>query len=309
MSRREQGACRQGRHARDRLQATLGGQQGASLLHGGEGAEAFQYHGAAGDSGSRGTKAATTGEVRSRGLAEPPAGAGPRPVRLRWRMGLRVALLVAILALCAAAGFWWQAAAERPEVLPLSDVVSEEPPGDNSGTAGGPPDHAGAAEVTAEEPAGRVVVHVAGAVAKPGVVQLPAGSRVHQAIAAAGGAGRGADLNRLNLALVLADGSKIQVPRKGEVLHSGDAPGDSAATGTAGEDNGSGAGGTDGPKVNLNTATLEELDALPKVGPVLAQRILDWRKDHGSFKSAEDLDAVDGVGPRMLETLLPLVTV
>jgi competence protein ComEA len=78
-------------------------------------------------------------------------------------------------------------------------------------------------------------------------------------------------------------------------------------------DPGAGAGGAAGTpadsKININTAEAAELDALPKVGPVLAQRIVDWRKEHGAFKSIEELDAVDGVGPKMLEALLPLVTV
>jgi competence protein ComEA len=98
---------------------------------------------------------------------------------------------------------------------------------------------------------------------------------------------------------VLADGQKLYVPVPGEDLPAG-LPGEAAA----GQDPGTGAGAG---KVNLNTATVEELDALPKVGPVLAQRIVDWRKEHGSFTSVEELDAVDGVGPKMLETLLPLV--
>jgi competence protein ComEA len=148
-----------------------------------------------------------------------------------------------------------------------------------------------------------VVVHVAGAVASPGVVQLAAGSRVHQAIAAAGGATPAADLNRLNLAAVLADGGKLYVPQAGEQIPSGE-------SGSGGQPSDGGPGGGvpgAGGKVNLNTAGVEELDTLPKVGPVLAQRIVDWRKEHGPFKSVEELDAVDGVGPKMLESLLPLV--
>jgi competence protein ComEA len=159
--------------------------------------------------------------------------------------------------------------------------------------------------------AGKVVVHVAGTVKKAGVVRLPRGSRVHEAIAAAGGASPGADLDRLNLASLLEDGQKIYVPRRGEA-----APTDkSAPAGTSGagaaeaEGTGGPAGEGSGGKINLNTATAEELAELPKVGPVLAQRIVDWRTQQGPFKSPEELDAVDGVGPKMLETLLPLVTV
>lgn len=219
---------------------------------------------------------------------------------------MRAALLLAALAVAAGAWFWWQAASERPEVLPLSDIGSGGPAAEQDGSAepaaeASEPDPAGAAS-------GAVVVHVAGAVARPGVVQLPAGSRVHQAIAAAGGAAAGADLNRLNLALVLTDGQKIQVPRAGEDLPP-ETPAGGAGTGAEAGSGAASSGGADSAKVNLNTATLEELDALPKVGPVLAQRILDWRKEHGLFKTVEDLDAIDGVGSKMLETLLPLVTV
>lgn len=309
MSRREPGPGRQGRHARDRLQATLGGPTRHPLLKDADRQESFQHHGPADGPGGSAPDAATPGE---RHVPEQPASEGrtdPLHVRLRWRVGLRVALLLAVPALCAVVWFWLQTAAGRPEVLPLGDITSQQPghsPG--TGSPGGVSDGADAAGEAAGEPDGRVVVHVAGAVAKPGVVQLPSGSRVHQAIAAAGGAAPGADLNRLNLALVLTDGQKILVPREGEAHRPDESAAAPEGTGAEGLD-GSNGGRADGSKVNLNTASLEELDALPKVGPVLAQRILDWRKDHGSFKSTEDLDAVDGVGPKMLEALLPLVTV
>ena len=93
------------------------------------------------------------------------------------------------------------------------------------------------------------------------------------------------------------------MPRHGEPL-----PADSATDSSTGSSAG-GAGAPNGEKTNLNTAGVEELGSLPKVGPVLAQRIADWRKEHGPFKTVEELDAVDGVGPKMLETLLPLVSV
>ncbi|MGX9900794.1 helix-hairpin-helix domain-containing protein [Arthrobacter sp. SA17] len=146
------------------------------------------------------------------------------------------------------------------------------------------------------------MVHVAGAVQTPGVVELPAGSRIHEAVGAAGGSTPGADLNRLNLAAVLGDGQKVHVPLVGEQLSAG--PG---ADGNADPSAGSGAASTD--KMDLNTASVDELGTLPRVGPVLAQRIVDWRKEHGNFKTIEELDAVDGVGPKMLEALLPLVRV
>jgi competence protein ComEA len=162
-----------------------------------------------------------------------------------------------------------------------------------------------------------VVVHVAGAVKKTGVVKVPRGGRVHEAIAAAGGGTAAADLNRLNLAAVLEDGEKIYVPRRGEAvppdaLPQGAQPGGSDSSGTGSGASGAGGGrGSTGPgsKINLNSASVEELGSLPRVGPVLAKRIVDWRTEHGPFKTVEELDAVDGVGPKMLETLLPLVMV
>ncbi len=224
-------------------------------------------------------------------------------------------MLLAALAAAAGAWFWCQAGSAVPEVLPLSGVSSGghvEESGGNAAPGSAPGPASGQ-----EEPniAGLVVVHVAGAVAKPGVIRLPQGSRIDDAIAAAGGVLADGDANRLNLALVVEDGQKIYVPQHGEPLAAG---AETAASGGAGQ-GGSGAGssgtsgtgqqGASGGKVNLNTAGAAELDALPKVGPVLAQRIVDWRKEHGPFKSVEELDAVDGVGPKMLEALLPLVTV
>jgi competence protein ComEA len=221
-----------------------------------------------------------------------------------------VALFIAALAVLGGAWFWVQVAAGQPEVLPLSEVSAQDSgPADNGETLGQGTDRAGPAGGPGEGPpagteAGTVIIHVAGAVAVPGVVQLPGGSRVHQAIAEAGGGTPKADLNRLNLAALLVDGQKLYVPVPGE-----DLPADAAnAGGAVAADPGGGTAAGAG-KVNLNTAGVEELDSLPKVGPVLAQRIVDWRKEHGSFKSVEELDAVDGVGPKMLEALLPLVDI
>jgi competence protein ComEA len=149
------------------------------------------------------------------------------------------------------------------------------------------------------------VVHVAGAVAKAGVVELPRGSRVNEAIKAAGGSTPAADLDRLNLAAVVEDGQRILVPERGGPDPAEPAVDPSAAAGTGVS------GGTPPPagKINLNSAGVEELATLPRVGPVLAQRIVDWRQQHGSFGSVEELDAVEGVGPKLLEALRPLVRV
>ena len=232
--------------------------------------------------------------------------------RLRWRLGIRAAVLLGVLSLLAGGWFWWRVATAGPEVMPLSAVTSdaaEAAPPDSPGAGGD--DSAAASGDQSGDSAGTVVVHVAGAVKKAGVVELPRNSRVHQAIAAAGGATLAADLNRLNLASVLEDGQKIYVPGRGEAAQPEGAdalPPAGAGAGSA-PSGATGGGSSSGGKVNLNTAGAEKLAELPKVGPVLAQRIVDWRKEHGPFKTVEELDAVDGVGPKMLETLLPLVTV
>lgn len=233
------------------------------------------------------------------------------PAKFRWRTGLRVAVVLGILSLLLGGWFWWDVAVSRPHVVPLSDVSSPEARGQPEGEPGaGPPAESGGspAEGARDAASGaKIVVHIAGAVNRAGVVELPTGSRIHEAIAAAGGSGPEADLNRLNLAAVLTDGQKIHVPQLGDPA---DSPGTAASeTGSDGGGSGAGEPGADGAKIDLNSASVEELGALPRVGPVLAQRIVDWRKEHGRFSSVEELDAVDGVGPKMLETLLPLVRI
>jgi len=146
----------------------------------------------------------------------------------------------------------------------------------------------------------RVVVHVVGAVRHPGLYRLRDGSRVADAVRRAGGASRRADLAGLNLAAPLADGAQILVPRRGPL-----APG-VAGSGTPGP---SLPGGTAPPqKLSLSTATAEQLDELPGVGPVTAQKILDYRAEHGFIRSIDDLDAVPGIGPARIEQLRDLVT-
>ncbi|RLP75905.1 ComEA family DNA-binding protein, partial [Micromonospora sp. BL4] len=154
-------------------------------------------------------------------------------------------------------------------------------------SAGGDPSASGAAEV---------VVAVAGKVRKPGLVRLPAGSRLADAVQAAGGALPGVDVALLNPARKVTDGELIVVGVT--------PPPPAAAAGPAA----GGAAPAGGP-LNLNTATLAQLDALPGVGPVLAQRILTHRDQHGGFKSVGDLRQVDGIGDARYEQLKDLVTV
>jgi len=150
-------------------------------------------------------------------------------------------------------------------------------------------------EVEPDAPA-EVVVHVAGAVARPGLYRLKDGSRVDDAIREAGGATPRAALGAVNLAAPVADGQQILVPAGGGVATS--EPAGVGADGAA-----TAAGG----RVHLNSATIEQLDALPGVGPVTAQNILDYRAENGAFGSVEELDAVPGIGPARLEQLKELV--
>lgn len=233
------------------------------------------------------------------------------PSRLRWRTGRGAAALLCLLALALLGWFWWQAANSAADVSPPSSISAEagNVPAPEPENEPVPAPGESAKQDEGETP-GSVIVHVAGAVRRAGIVELPRGSRLHQAIEAAGGSAPDADSDQLNLAAVLEDGQKVLVPRKGETLPSGDAP----AGGTGNTGGGDGQAGADGPstsagKVNLNTAGVEQLATLPRVGPVLAQRIVDWRAEHGNFRRVEELDAVDGVGPKMLAALLPLVRV
>jgi competence protein ComEA len=165
--------------------------------------------------------------------------------------------------------------------------------------------------------AGGIFVHLTGAVASPGVREVPQGSRLFQVLELAGGATPEADLAAVNLAAVVVDGGQIHVPRKGETAQPGSPAGpggpDTGGRVPGGGTGGAGTGGTGtgmpGGMVNLNTADAPTLESLPRVGPVLAERIIAWRTEHGPFARAEDLDAVPGIGPALLEAMLPLVAV
>jgi competence protein ComEA len=152
---------------------------------------------------------------------------------------------------------------------------------------------AAAGELRAE-PRPRLVVHVVGAVRRPGLYRIADGARIADALRRAGGATRRADLSLVNLAAPASDGTQIVVPRR--------APPVAAGTEAASP----GAAPTSGP-VHLNTATAEQLDELPGVGPVTAQKIVDYREQHGAFSSVDDLDAIPGIGPARLEQLRELV--
>lgn len=265
----------------------------------------------------------------------------------RWGLSPRVLLLVAVLALVAVVwGVTQFSAAPRAEQLAspsasaesVQAVGAQQSPGAQSGAQstvqsaaqpGANPSESAQGGASGEA---TVRVHVAGAVNNPGVYTLPAQGRAVDAIAAASGAAADADLDRVNLAGALSDGVQIYVPHRGETAApaqiqpnggTANAGQGNAANGAA--QNGASQGGTQpqpartltpagsaqkgSTPVNINTATAEELQTLPRIGPAMAQRIIAWREAHGGFRSVDELDAVPGIGPSMLENLRPLVTV
>jgi competence protein ComEA len=149
---------------------------------------------------------------------------------------------------------------------------------------------------------GSLVVYVSGRVRHPGVVSLASGSRVQDALKAAGGALPRSDLTSINLAQLLADGEQILVAKVGA--------GSSVSAGSPGAGPGGGAGGrSGGAVVDINTGDVTALDSLPGVGPVLAQRIVDWRTAHGRFTSVDELDEVSGIGDKLMAEIRPHVRV
>ncbi|MDQ3991125.1 MAG: helix-hairpin-helix domain-containing protein [Actinomycetota bacterium] len=201
-----------------------------------------------------------------------------------WLTGLSrremVALAVIGLAVAAGAGLWYVRSLPRPvSVVAAGDGTSEGP--------------SGAAPAPTPSPAA-IHVHVAGAVGVPGVYEFREGDRVVDAIERAGGPRRGAQLAALNLAALLVDAQQVYVPRKGE----SSPPGGS----------GSGGGGPPGEaKINVNAASPQELEELPGIGPVLAERIYDHREKNGPFTRPEDLLEVSGIGEKRLEAIVDLI--
>ena len=161
----------------------------------------------------------------------------------------------------------------------------------DAGAASGEPERAIVAAPVAAAPAPRLVVHVVGAVRRPGLYRLERGRRVADAVELAGGATGKADLALINLAAAVADGQQIVVPARAS-------PG-SPASGAA--------GATPSGPLSLSAASIEQLDALPGVGPVTAQKIVDYRERHGAFSSVRELDAIPGIGPARLAQLEGLV--
>jgi competence protein ComEA len=156
----------------------------------------------------------------------------------------------------------------------------------NSGNGeSGAAEGSGGGEFELSGEAGDVVVDVTGAVGRPGVYRLPAGSRVTDAVERAGGAGPRAQLEAVNLAARLADGQQVVVPERG--------PGGGASAAAAGEE---------GP-ISLGTATVDQLDTIDGIGPVTAEGIVQFRDEHGGLASVEQLDRISGIGPATMEAL------
>lgn len=243
-------------------------------------------------------------------------------VRRRWAFSLPAAVLAVCLLLgCGAAIVLFRDRAPVPVAsIELSPVAADpsfaaegsgSPRGTSSASAAPPASALPSGSGEAGGGPATTVVHVAGAVQRPGVVRLAPGSRIVDAVDAAGGTAADADLAGVNLAALVEDGAMVLVPRIGEGAPSPAATGGNAAQGSAPGANGSvpsAEGGASG-SINLNTADSTQLQTLPRVGPVLAERIIAWRTEHGSFSRPEDLDAVPGIGEAMMAALLPLVTV
>lgn len=157
------------------------------------------------------------------------------------------------------------------------------------------------------EPAPLLAVHVAGAVAQPGVYRLPEGARTADALAAAGGALPEGVPDALNLAARVMDGDKIYVPTKAE-LEASVEPLPAARGATQGLNAAAGAGGGTPARISVNRATAAELEQVKGIGPAIARNIVEYRAQHGPFERLEDLEAVPGIGPRTLEKIKPYLT-
>lgn len=258
--------------------------------------------------------------------AEPPGGPAPRAEREGWwarsvpalrdrlpmwvqlRCGLEpralaaLAVVLVAAAVLAGAHFW----SGRPEGVRAPDSVSEaghtavpradvDPASDGAGAPEPSPGPAPAVGATG----GRIVVDVSGKVRRPGIHRLPSGARVTDALEAAGGVRPGVDLDGLNRARVLVDGEQILVGAPPGTFAAGGAGGAGGAGPTA-------TGPATGP-VSLSGATVDQLETLPGVGPVLAQHIVDYRTQHGGFRSVDELHEVTGIGDRRFADLQPLV--
>lgn len=229
--------------------------------------------------------AALTKAVYDSALTEDDEPAEPSVARLL-PGGATVAALIVVVVLIAAMGVWRHAVA-REHSQALAQSFSEREESEAAPVATSPSPSA-PASASAGDRTDAVVVYVSGAVASPGVLTLPASSRVIDAITAAGGATPEADLESINLARILVDGEQIRVAVVGETPPAASEAGTPAGT-----------------CVRLTTATEAELQTLPGIGPALAQRIISYRATHPRLSSVEELDDVPGIGPSLIEKIRP----
>ena len=238
----------------------------------------------------------------------PPGGPGTRVRALLAGAGRqRVAVALLVLVALVGAGAVWMRAVPRlgggaGEGAPADQTLPRAAP-EPRGAADPSTPGVGSDPSAAAGPAGQVAVHVAGRVGRPGLVHLPAGSRVQDAIRAAGGATSGADLDAINLARKLTDGEQIRVPAPGDPAPPPQGVAAPGASGTPG-----GPGAVPSAPLDLNTATVEQLDTLPGVGEVTAGRIVAYRTAH-PFTTVDELLEVPGIGQRRYDQLKDLVTV
>lgn len=156
-----------------------------------------------------------------------------------------------------------------------------------------------------------IVIHITGEIKKEGVIYLEKGARIIDAIKEAGGETKEADLSQVNLAYELQDGQKIYIPSKNEKISQYiiSTNGETIDSNGANTGNGSTSTSKEGAKVNINTATQNELDGLPGIGPALAQRIIDFREENGNFKSIEDIQNVKGIGDSKFDEIKDKIVV
>ena len=237
-------------------------------------------------------------------MGTPPVGgrgrrlAVPSPGALADRLGVSpVTVVLGALAVAAAAlGGWWAlrppAGPDPAEILPMAGSVEIPVPGPSP----------------VADPA-RIAVDVVGAVVRPGLHELPATSRVADAVEAAGGLTAEADRMRLNLAEPLSDGARLWVPAVGESAGPEVVSASAGAGGGAGAGGAGAGGGRAGAPLNVNTADAAALQELPGIGPALAAAIVEHRRQSGPFTTVDELVEVSGIGPAKLDQIRPLATV
>jgi len=245
-----------------------------------------------------------------------------RPPRPRLRIGVGAAVVLVLVVLGLAIAVTALQPSHSLALPPAGDTTPSGPPGASAGASAGA---SGAPAVSlggsgaggTGKNASVVFVHVLGAVRAPGVYELPGGSRIVDAVSRAGGLADDADPAGVNLARVVVDGEQVRIPRQGEASApagaipgaAGPASGGGASAASGGAAGAPGGAGVPGALINLNTASVAELDALPRVGPVMAQRIVDYRTANGPFRSVDDLKQVAGIGDATFAGIAPLVTV